>query len=106
MNHDVDIVLNRGPQHQGQDRTECGQDRTEEQADGRKGAGTDDKQQARHFRQDALLPAPNRRAAVVRGYDVMVACDLPKVDAWVRFPLPAPATAEPERWSCKPDAAT
>jgi phospholipase C len=24
------------------------------------------------------------------GYDVMAACDLPKVDAWVRFPLPAP----------------
>ena len=23
------------------------------------------------------------------GYDVMAACDLPKVDAWVRFPLPA-----------------
>ena len=30
--------------------------------------------------------------AAVRGYDVMVACDLPKVDAWVRFPLPAPWT--------------
>ena len=28
--------------------------------------------------------------AQVCGYDVMAACDLPKVDAWVRFPLPAP----------------
>jgi hypothetical protein len=25
-----------------------------------------------------------------RGYDVMVACQLPKLDARVRFPLPAP----------------
>ena len=30
---------------------------------------------------------------LVRGYDVMAACDLPKVDAWVRFPLPAPKRA-------------
>ena len=29
----------------------------------------------------------------VGGYDVMAACDLPKVDAWVRFPLPAPGSA-------------
>ena len=33
-----------------------------------------------------MLEAERRLA---RGYDVMAACDLPKVDAWVRFPLPA-----------------
>ncbi len=27
----------------------------------------------------------------MRGYDVMVACQLPKLNARVRFPLPAPS---------------
>jgi hypothetical protein len=37
--------------------------------------------------------------AAVGGYDVMAACDLPKVDAWVRFPLPAEVEALARRRS-------
>ena len=33
---------------------------------------------------------------LLRGYDVMVACQLPKLNARVRFPLPAPVSAGPE----------
>ncbi len=37
-----------------------------------------------------MLEPEGSPGAQVCGYDVMAACDLPKVDAWVRFPLPAP----------------
>jgi hypothetical protein len=41
------------------------------------------------------LPIALRQPAMIlrlrRGYDVMVACQLPKLIARVRFPLPAPA---------------
>ena len=32
-------------------------------------------------------------AQAIRGYDVMVACQLPKLNARVRFPLPAPVSS-------------
>ena len=37
-----------------------------------------------------MLEPEGSPAAQVCGCDVMVACDLPKVDARVRFPPPAP----------------
>jgi hypothetical protein len=46
--------------------------------------------------EDALRRGANGLAA--RGYDVMVACDLPKVDAWVRFPLPARESGDVAKW--------
>ena len=35
---------------------------------------------------------------LLRGYDVMVACQLPKLNARVRFPLPAPACSATVSW--------
>ena len=50
------------------------------------------------------LTKPARRwqaDAVSCGYDVMVACQLPKLNARVRFPLPAPSKPALRAWRTK-----
>lgn len=42
----------------------------------------------------ALWATADRQAEFIRGYSIMVVRDLPKVEARVRFPLPAPSYAK------------